>query len=128
MTKSGGPRRKFIDNIGTVSLALVLAVVIWVYAMYQNDRPQTAWFPEAIPIEVVNAPSGLEVVNNPAQSARVQIKAFASSWNSLTASSFRATVDWRNLKRARILCRSRSLLPTAPSRLSARSPKPSTSS
>ncbi|NLG51029.1 MAG: hypothetical protein GX552_13060 [Chloroflexi bacterium] len=98
MTKSGGPRRKFIDNIGTVSLALVLAVVIWVYAMYQNDRPQTAWFPEAIPIEVVNAPSGLEVVNNPAQSARVQIKAFASSWNSLTVDSFRATVDWRNLK------------------------------
>ena len=98
MTKSGAPRRRFVDNIGTVSLALVLALVIWVNAMYQNDRPQTAWFPEAIPIEILNTPSGLEVVNNPAQSTRVQIKAFASSWNSLAASSFRATVDWRNLE------------------------------
>lgn len=98
MTKSGGPRRKFVDNIGTILLALVLAVVIWVNAMYQNDRPQTAWFPEAIPIEIQNAPSGLEVVNNPARSVRVQIKAFTSSWNSLTADSFRATMDWRNLK------------------------------
>ena len=97
MKKKGFSRYKWREDLGTALLALALALVVWVNATYQADKPREDAFPQPIPIEVLNAPSGLTVTNNPANSVRVVIKAFSSSWASLTPSSFRATADWKGL-------------------------------
>ena len=85
------------DSLSTVLLALVLSVVVWVNAVYQNDRPRQDRLPDVVPIEILNAPSGLAVVNKPETHVSVEIKAFASSWDALTLSNFRATVDLQDL-------------------------------
>ncbi|MCD6519370.1 MAG: hypothetical protein J7M05_05540, partial [Anaerolineae bacterium] len=90
-------RRKLWGDISTAILALVLAVIVWVNATYQSDRPREDFFPKPIPIEVLNAPSGLVVTNNPPNSVRVKLKAFASSWQTLTVNDFRAVADWSGL-------------------------------
>ncbi len=86
-------RGRLWDTFGTALLALVLSLVVWVNAVYQDDAPRQDYFPQAIPIEVLNTGEGLIVTNAPSQEVNVQIKAFQSSWSSLTAESFRATVD-----------------------------------
>jgi YbbR domain-containing protein len=83
--------------LGTALLAVVLSLVVWVNATYQNDRPREDIFPEAVPIQVQNVPSDLVVVNDPDEYVRVKIKAFESSWARLTANSFQATVDLQGL-------------------------------
>jgi len=91
------PRRKLWDNLSTALLAVGLALVVWVNATYQSDRPGEDLFPEPIPIQVLNAPTGLTVTNDADQYVSVRIKAFSSSWASLTASNFSATTDWSGL-------------------------------
>jgi YbbR domain-containing protein len=88
--------KKGLDNIGSAILALVLATVVWVNATYASDRPREDYFPQSIPIEVVNIPSGLTLTTLPESSARVRIRAFSTSWSTLTASSFKAIVDLAN--------------------------------
>ncbi len=90
-------RRRLWDTLGTALLAVVLALVVWVNATYQNDMPREGPFPDPIHIEVLNAPKGLILTNQADEYVSVRIKAFASSWSSLRASSFRATADWSGL-------------------------------
>src|SRR5450756_1435525 len=88
--------KKGLDNIGSAIIALVLATVVWVNATYASDRPREDYYPQNIPIEVVNIPKGLTLTALPENSARVRIRAFSTSWSTLTASSFKATVDLAN--------------------------------
>jgi len=95
-SSSRGKRQNWGD-VGTAVLAVVLAVVVWVNATYQTDKPRQDFFPQLLPIEVINVPEGLTITNDPVDLVRVEINAFASSWSSLTVSSFRVTVDLSNL-------------------------------
>lgn len=88
--------KKGLDNIWSAIIALVLATVVWVNATYASDRPREDYYPQSIPIEVVNIPEGLTLTTLPENSARVRIRAFSTSWSTLTASSFKATVDLAN--------------------------------
>jgi len=97
MARNRPTPRRLWDNLGTALLAVVLSLVVWVNATYQNDRPREDIFPEAVPIQVQNVPSDLVVVNDPDEYVRVKIKAFESSWARLTANSFQATVDLQGL-------------------------------
>ncbi|MCE5259235.1 MAG: hypothetical protein LLG44_09285 [Chloroflexi bacterium] len=86
------------DNIGSVALALVLAVVVWVSATYANDRPREDFFPQTIPIDIINLPEGLTLASALDKTAKVRIRAFESSWSTLTSGSFKAVVDLENLE------------------------------
>ena len=90
-------QRKIWSDIGTALLAVVLAVIVWINATYQGDMPREDYFPELIPIHVLNAPSGLVPTNDPAQQIRARIRAFSSSWKTLTAGDFDAVADWQDL-------------------------------
>lgn len=91
-------RSKARSNIGTALLAVVLSLIVWINATYQGDKPQTDYFPQAVEIAVLNAPSGFVVTNNPANEVQVQIKAFTSTWKPLTAKDFSAVADWSSLQ------------------------------
>jgi len=75
----------------------VLALFVWLVASYEQERPRHDRFPTPIPIQVINRPEGLAVVNTPATTVEVDIRAFSSSWDSLTVGSFVATADWSGL-------------------------------
>jgi len=90
--------RQVRTNIGTALLALVLAVVVWVNATYQSDRPQTDFFSQPIPITVLNPRADYVVTNEPVSEIQVEIKAFTSTWGTLTAKDFSATADWSGLQ------------------------------
>ena len=89
--------RKVQTNIGTALLAIVLAIVVWVNATYQGDRPRTDFFTQPIPLSVLNAPTDHVVTNEPINEVQVKIKAFSSSWQTLTIKDFSATADWAKL-------------------------------
>jgi YbbR domain-containing protein len=86
------------DRIGTALLALLLGTVIWVSATYQTDRPREDFFPSQIPIQVLNHPNDLIIVNEPVSTVRVRIRAFSSSWDTLTVADFAATADLTGLE------------------------------
>ncbi len=83
----------FAQQIGSVLLALTLGVVVWVNATYEADPPREDVFGTPVPIRALNLEKGLAVTNNPTKTTEVEIRAFTSSWERLSASSFRATAD-----------------------------------
>ncbi|MHB0857756.1 MAG: CdaR family protein [Anaerolineae bacterium] len=98
MAKSGLTSHTLIGNLGLAILALILSLVVWVSATYQNDPPRQGIFAEPIPIELANMPEGLTLTKEPERLVRVRIRAFSSSWAGLTASNFRATADLSGLE------------------------------
>jgi YbbR domain-containing protein len=91
-------RKKLRDNLGTAALALVLSIIVWVNATYQNDRPYEDFYSDPIPVQVLNAPAGLVATNDPTETVRIRIKAFSSTWNALSSNNFVATADWADLE------------------------------
>jgi YbbR domain-containing protein len=89
--------KQLLDRIGTAMLALALSVIVWVNATYQTDRPSEDFYSGQIPVQVLGKPDDLAVMNGSAETVRVKIRAFASSWETLTVDDFVATVDWSEL-------------------------------
>jgi len=78
-------------------LALVLALFVWLIANYEQERPRVDRFGSAISIQVGGLPEGYVVVNKTTAQVEVDIRAFASSWDTLSSDSFVATADWSGL-------------------------------
>lgn len=89
--------KQMLDRIGTAMLALAVSLIVWVNATYQTDRPSEDFFPVQIEVDVLGKPDDLAVMNGSAETVRVRIRAFSSSWETLTADDFVATVDWSGL-------------------------------
>jgi YbbR domain-containing protein len=86
-----------LGAVGTIVLALVLSLIIWVNAIYQNDRPREDYYPEALSIHVLDAPAGLVATNSPTESVRVRIRTYSSTWETLSSADFDVTSDWSHL-------------------------------
>ena len=85
------------DNLSSILLAITLALILWVYATYENDAPYTDIFSETITIQIQNQDVDMAVVDSVEETVQVTIRAFQSDWDTLTANSFRATADWGGL-------------------------------
>jgi YbbR domain-containing protein len=91
------PSNKIWNHLSTAVLALVLALFVWLIANYEQERPRVDRFGSAIPIQVGGLPEGYVVVNKTATQIEVDIRAFASSWDTLSPDNFVATADWSDL-------------------------------
>ncbi|MGI6367233.1 MAG: YbbR-like domain-containing protein [Anaerolineae bacterium] len=89
--------KQTLDRIGTAMLALALSLIVWVNATYQMDKPREDIYPTEIPIEVLDRPDDLAVLNGTSETVQVRIRAYASSWDTLRADDFVATVDFGDL-------------------------------
>ncbi len=88
------PLRGFVAQLGTIFLALSLAVVIWLIAVSQENPLVTQEFPERIPITVRGLDATLQPVQDlGTQAVRVTLRAPRSAWTDLTESNFTASVD-----------------------------------
>jgi YbbR domain-containing protein len=86
--------RRWVNDLGLMLLALVLAVVIWIVAVQEENPIEKGEFQDAIPIEIRNQPEGTtfrpEVFT---ESVHLTIRAPQSSWRDLRADKFTAWID-----------------------------------
>jgi YbbR domain-containing protein len=90
--------RAVTSNISSALLALFLAVVVWVVAVYEKSPPRTDYFPTRIPLQVVNLGQGLLIASPVPTDCRVRFRALASTWQELKPEDLEATVDLEDLQ------------------------------
>jgi len=90
--------RALTSNISSAILALFLALVVWVVAVYEKAPPRTAFFPTGIPIQVISLGQGLIISSPVAQECKVKLRALDSTWQQLVAEDFQATADLNQLQ------------------------------
>ncbi len=89
--------QRILSNLGSALLALLLAFVVWVVAVNEENPQKEDPFPNPIPIEFINQPQGIVVFGDVVESVQVVIRAPQSSWDNLRPSSFKAWVDLEGL-------------------------------
>ncbi len=89
--------RNFLRNLGSLILSLILATLVWIAAVREENPPREADYPQGIPIEVVPPVPGLVTTDKLPDTVRLRLLAPESSWLSLTPSKFKAVFDLSQL-------------------------------
>ncbi len=87
-------RLPFSIDIGRAAFSVAPTTLLYFFALYETNPEQTREF-DSIPVEVVNVPSGLVVVDRPPP-VRVRVRAQQAVLNRLRPESFAALVDASN--------------------------------
>jgi YbbR domain-containing protein len=86
--------RRLLNDLGLIALALVLAIVVWIVAVQQDNPIVQNTFGEAIPIEVRNQPAGTTFLPDGFdESVTLTVRAPQKNWQDLRADKFRAWID-----------------------------------
>jgi len=88
---------RLVNNVGSIILALVMAIVVWVVAANEENPIVEDVFSEAVPIEIVNQPEGTIIFGEVADTVQLTLRASQASWNELSVNKFRAQVDLTGL-------------------------------
>jgi YbbR domain-containing protein len=90
--------RRLLSNIGSIILALVLAIVVWAVAANEENPIIEDVFSEAIPIEIINQLEGTVIVgSDAANKVQLTLRASQASWDELSVNKFRAQADLAGL-------------------------------
>lgn len=87
------------DNLSSLILAFLLAVMVWMVAVNQGQGPPIKQvYPEdGVPIEPINVPEGLIISEQPTKRVMVEVRAPRPNIESLSPSDLRAFVDLSGL-------------------------------
>jgi YbbR domain-containing protein len=85
--------RRLLNNVGSITLALALAVVVWVVAANEENPIKEDVFSEAIPIEIINQPEGTVILGDIVDKVQLTLRASQVSWDELSVNKFRAQAD-----------------------------------
>jgi len=85
------------ENFGTLLLAFVLALSVWVAAVSSSNPLQIDTFPSSLPIEYRNMPEGLVILGDEPTEANLEINAPQSVWQELSAQDITIYADLRGL-------------------------------
>ncbi|MGD8760648.1 MAG: CdaR family protein, partial [Anaerolineales bacterium] len=86
------------QNLGSMFLAGVLALTVWMAAVNAEDPIQTRAFPENVPIVYQGLPLGLQVVGTAPQEGTVSLRAPQSVWDEISAQEIRLVIDLSGLE------------------------------
>lgn len=89
--------RRLLNNVGSITLALVLAIVVWVVAANEENPIVENVFSEPIPIEIVNQPEGTIIFSDVVDKVQLTLRASQASWDELSVNKFRAQADLAGL-------------------------------
>jgi YbbR domain-containing protein len=94
------PLRWLLKNLSTLLLAFVLAVIVWVSAVWAADPNETHVLARSIPIEFIGQSPTLQIFGNPQTNVTLTLNAPSSVWRTLNndLESVRAWVDLTNLE------------------------------
>ncbi len=65
------PSRRTRRNLGTLLMAFILAVLVWVSAVTSADPNQERFY--SVPIEIIGLPAGFELINSPVDTAEIEL-------------------------------------------------------
>jgi len=85
--------RWFWDNVGTLILAFLLAVVVWVVAVNEENPTEERAFAEPVVVELINTPPDLIRVGAVLTETTLTIRAPRLTWEALTAEQIHLTAD-----------------------------------
>jgi YbbR domain-containing protein len=88
--------RAFASNITSALLALLLALVSWLAAVYEAAPPRTDYLP-AVPLKVINLGEQLIISTEIPSEVKVQVRALSTTWEQLSAAKFTTTLDLAGL-------------------------------
>ncbi len=88
---------RLLNNVGSIILALVLALIVWIVAVNEENPIVEGVFPEAIPIEMLNQPEGLVILGDVVNKVQLTLRASQTSWDELNANKLRAQVNLAGL-------------------------------
>jgi len=83
----------FVKNIGSIFISLVLAVLVWVAAVREQNPWREGDYNRPIPVEVIAPPAGLVNTAAVPETVRLRLAAPESSWAALLPVKFRAVLD-----------------------------------
>jgi YbbR domain-containing protein len=89
--------RRLLSNIGSIILALIFAIIVWVVAANEENPIVEDVFSEPIPIEMVNQPEGTVIFGDVVNKVQLTLRASQASWDELGVNKFRAQVDLAGL-------------------------------
>lgn len=94
------PLRWLVKNLSTLLLAFVLAVIVWVSAVWAADPNEVRVLGRDIPIEYIGQSPNLQLMSNPQDSVVLTLNAPNSVWRELenNPDSVRAWVDLTGLE------------------------------
>jgi YbbR domain-containing protein len=85
--------RWLLENLGLMLLAVVIAVVVWIAAMWAHDPIEEVEFEQPIPIHVENLPPGTHLLDGWQQEVRVRLRAPRSVLDELRTEDIDAFID-----------------------------------
>jgi len=89
---------RLLNNAGSITLALILAIVVWIVAANEENPIVEEVFSEAIPIEIVNQPEGTVIFGGDVvDKVQLTLRASQASWDELSVNKFRAQADLAGL-------------------------------
>ena len=88
---------RVFNACGSVALAIILAITVWVVATNEQNPSTKKVFPEDIPVQVLNKAEGLVIFPDIVKSVKVTVRAPQTSRDRLTAEKFEAKIDLEGL-------------------------------
>jgi len=91
--------RWLAKNIGTLLVAFILAVIVWVSAVIASDPNEEHILARSVPIDVIGQDSGLQIMGDVPENVTLVLRAPSSVWTQMNndQQSVRAWVDLSNL-------------------------------
>ena len=88
--------KRWLSNLGSAALALVLAALVWVVAV--REEFPIAQFDQPISVSRTGLPENLGVFGDTLSEVRIEIRAPKARWPNLRARDFNAWIDLSDLK------------------------------
>ena len=90
--------RRLWDNLGTFLLALIVAAMVWVVALDEENPLEENAFSQPVAIQLINLPSNMILISPAAAgSVDITLRAPRLVWQSLSPSQFRVIADLSDL-------------------------------
>ena len=89
--------RWIMKNLGSLVLALIISLLVWIAAVNESDPLITQEFPENVPVEYRNHEQDYVVVGDVPLEGVMTLRAPASVWEDLTTDDLRLVVDLTGL-------------------------------
>lgn len=85
--------KRLVDDLGMMAVALLLALVIWVVAVQEENPIEQREYDQPVRVQVRNQPPGTILFPQFNQSVQLKLRAPQSSWRNLRADMFEAWID-----------------------------------
>ena len=90
--------RRLLSEGSRIVLACVLAMIVWVIAVNEENPVTTDLYAKSLAVQIINQPKDSVIINQITEQVKVTIRAPRSSWESLTPDKFQAVLNLEGLE------------------------------